>query len=159
MSSTRIAFLALALLAVLFAVGVGAGACSGDEGSSKSEGSLVERLGSLFVSPQPLPLGDIDSSCFAGGVLRVAPGGPCAARIAESDTAVRELRLRLLQGGEVQVELAPRGEGGVRVKSKLNASAKELDLQVFRGGADLSLRFVSAPPGGGALCTVGVARD
>ncbi len=147
MNSSRVVILVLALIALLFAFGVGAGALRSDD-RGDIESGFVDWFTGLFEVRHPLHASDLVAPGFQAGAFALRPGLPVLAQVKQSDKAVREFALILVGGGEVEVEFAPKGDRGARVKSKLSANSPKLELQVFQQGATLTLRARTAGAGG-----------
>jgi hypothetical protein len=137
-------FVILALLLLLFAVGVGLGARGEKDGPvDPADHPLLEKLGGLLGARAAVDLATLDTSCRAGDLLAVAEGGACAAGIPAADTKVRTLKLGLTEGSRAELRFTPRGGASLQVDKPLGPD-EELSLSIPAEGGDLLLTCLEA---------------
>jgi hypothetical protein len=140
----KIFLIILALLLVLFVVGIALGARDDDGGPVDPQD--FGWLDSLTRPFRPVvETWAFQGSCLADRTAALSAIAPCQIDIAGAAAEVRTLELVLEQGSEAVVQFVPRG-GGLDINSKLH-SDRSVRLSVPRDGAALSL-----------LCTVGECR-
>jgi hypothetical protein len=125
----------LALIVVLFAVGIGAGV-RGDDGSARDagEGSLLDRLGAVAGEAADVELSDMAADCpdldARPPVLTFS--GSCELTVARSDQRIRLVRLL---SNQALVVTAPAPEGDVDdIESDVDPG-KEVRIAVGANGA------------------------
>jgi hypothetical protein len=132
----KIFLVLLALLLVLFAVGIGLGAR--DDSGRKADPVEFGWLDSLTRPFRPtVETGALRGSCLSGRTATIGSTGPCEIEIEPADEEVRTLELVLERGGEVKVDFAPEA-GGLDIHAKLH-SDRSVRLSVPRDGAELTL--------------------
>jgi hypothetical protein len=134
------AFLALlALLLVLFAVGIGLGAR--DDGGRKADPAEHGWLDALTRPFRPgVEAGAVRGPCLAGRLAAFESMAPCTLEIAPADEEVRTLELSLERGSSVEIDYEP--EGGLDVEARLRPG-RTMTLSVPREGASLTLACAS----------------
>lgn len=129
-------FVLLALLLVLFAVGIGLGAR--DDGGRRADPSEHGWLDALTRPFRPgVEAGDLRGPCLAGRLADFESMAPCTIEIAAADEEVRTLELSLERGSAVEVGYEPEG-GGLDVEARLRPG-RPMTLSVPREGAGLTL--------------------
>jgi hypothetical protein len=132
----KIFLVLLALLLVLFVVGIGLGAR--DDSGRRADPADFGWLDSLTRPFRPkVEDGALQGPCLSGRSAVIGSNAPCGIGIAPADEQVRTLELSLAQGSEVQVDFTPHG-GGLDIHAKLHAD-REVRLSVPRDGAELTL--------------------
>lgn len=156
MNGTKLFIVLLVIVAMLFAVGVGAGVTQGS--GAKVDGA-IGRLQPLLEGALKslLPLEDLQvapgspAACLQGRVMLVAAGGSCSfmIRAAEGFLAppVRTLKLHLAVGSAADVRLGQQDAMTAKVSLTAGAATKELD--VFKNGGALSITCLAL---GGNAC-------
>ena len=140
----KIFLILLALLLVLFALGIGLGAR--DDSGRRADPADFGWLDSLTRPFRPtVETEALRGSCLSGRTATIGTMGPCEIEIEPADEEVRTLELVLERGGEVEVDFAPE-EGGLDIESKLH-SDRPVRLSVPRDGAALSLACPSSSEG------------
>lgn len=129
-------FLILALLLLLFAVGIGLGAR--DDSGRKTDPADFGWLDSLTRPFRPTVGAEaLLGPCLSGRSAILDPAAPCTIVIAPADKEVRTLELSLEHGGEVKVVFEP-ASGGLDVHATLRPG-RDMTLSVPRDGAGLAL--------------------
>lgn len=133
-------FVLLALLLVLFAVGIGLGAR--DDGGRKADPSEHGWLDALTRPFRPgVEAEALRGPCLAGRLAAFDSLAPCTIGIAAVDEEVRTLELSLERGSKVEVDYEPEG-GGWDVEATLRPG-RSVTLSVPREGAALTLACAS----------------
>ena len=137
MNLTKIAVVGLVLLAVLFFSGIGVGRLLKPNWNplDAARSALEERL------IRPLDPAAISANCMQGRRFQVT--SLCVAPIPPSSDPVRRVRLRLVQGASAEVRLTARlddtGDQTVTAKETLDATTREVALDVYKDGGALTL--------------------
>jgi hypothetical protein len=140
----KVFLLILALLLVLFVVGIGLGA-RGDRGEPVDPADFGW-LDSLTRPFRPAVEDEaLQGPCLSGRIAVLGAAGPCAIGIAPADEEVRTLELSLEQGTQVEVDFEPEG-GGLDLRAKLRPD-REVKLSVPEGGAALNLTCTGSSDG------------
>jgi hypothetical protein len=142
-NAQRWALLTVVAVVLLFAAAVALGGGERSVGAVRS--GLTDALAAMWPAPPSLPPQDVVANGFAAGTFQLVAGLPTVAQVRASDHSVRLAQLRLLSGGPVQVELRPKGERGLTVRSRLTGDAPQVELQVFAAGAVLQLVAAGGP--------------
>jgi hypothetical protein len=136
----KIFLVLLALLLVLFAVGIGLGAR--DDSGRKADPSEHGWLDSLTRPFRPTVEAEaLRGSCLSGRSAAFGSMAPCEIEVAPADEEVRTLQLSLEQGSQVEVDFEPEG-GGLDIHAKLRPG-RDMTLSVPREGAELDLACAS----------------
>lgn len=126
----------LALLLVLFAVGIGLGAR--DDSGRRADPADFGWLDSLTRPFRAkVETGALQSSCLFDRSAALGPAKPCEIAVAPATKEVRTLALSLEQGQEVAVDFQP-VSGSLPVHAKLRPG-REVKLSVPKGGGALTL--------------------
>lgn len=139
MGSPKGMLVLLAMIAILFGVGLWLGA-GRDQGGDRGpeEFALARGISRIFLKKSKLDSGDLGGPCYANGIFTLAGAVPCRVTVAASKTHLRTLPLRLDAGAKVTLVFAPNDEQALPVKISLRAG-KNQTLQVPSGGGALTL--------------------
>lgn len=136
----------LVLLLIAFAVVLTWGVARDDREQRTSEWTAVFG-GVAESSPVTASRFARNPSCLPGREIRVATA--CALRLEEAEAyRPQELKLRLVEGGELRVELRTGGKAGLLTSLTLEAGRKPVAFPIPREGADLRLACTGPPPAG-----------
>lgn len=136
----KVFLLILALLLVLFAVGIGLGAR--DDSGRKADPAEHGWLDSLTRPFRPtVETEALQGSCLSGRSAVFGRMAPCEIEIAPADEEVRTLQLSLEQGSKVEIDFEPQA-GGLDIHASLRPG-RDMTLSVPREGAELDLACAS----------------
>ncbi len=137
-------FILLAVLIVLFAVGLTLGTRKTDTPNLSPD--WIKSLGKLLVPHQPLRAADIQfaqppdcETALLLGKIQLAEGSSCLWFIESSRAPVRTQPFQLIQGAQARVRLEPVGKDQLTVNQTLDREKPDLELQIFKEGATLEL--------------------
>lgn len=141
-NAPKIIIVVLVVVVVLFVVGVGVGAGGGI--SSISVDSVISSLGGLFPAAA-VSVDDITaapSGCFDRNLQRIIipGGGECALEFAESSANVRSLKLQIVPGAVVHLEMivSPAQDQEMTIATNLpNNGDRQISLTLFPSGGSL----------------------
>jgi hypothetical protein len=159
-SAPKVAVLVLVLLAVLFAIGLGAGLFRGDGGppSDPADTPLAKALGGWVGPPPAVAAAEWQKHPPVGGAFLVPAVGECVAEVASSDARSRQFVLVTSGPCEVKVTWEPTPDpnrpswmpdDAIRVSVTLRPSGKppdkprEVKFQVPAKGGKLTLTLVN----------------
>jgi len=145
MNAQRMVFLVLAVLALLFFCGIGAGALRGGNGSADLQPSWVQGLGHLLPGPPHLTAADLTplSACFRNGRFTMAPAGTCQVQVnADTGHDLRRLDLAFQQGDRVTVTLETPGR--FTQTQDFPPPGDDQHLDAPKDGGTLTMRCLSA---------------
>jgi hypothetical protein len=130
------------LVVVLFVAGLATGWIGGGGSGAPDKNPLVTALGRLLspIARQVEP-GELSGLCpgLDDGRIRVT-SMPCTLRVRRSNDTLRRLPLRLeTKGVSVVVSVTHRGDRSYQERHTLDEKDNELDLNVYKGGADVAL--------------------
>jgi len=145
-STQKLAFALLIVVALVFALGVGLGANRKGPGGRPWWATFAQ---DWFVREKPLAPRDVNGECVEGGgrtiVLRA--GASCMVTIARHEGAlIRNMTLELSDGVKVKGMLKPRGKDAGPVSITLQLRARTLKLPIVQDGAALDLQCVAPNP-------------
>lgn len=111
MSGAKLFIAALALLVVIFAIGVGFGARNSRQQLVSTKGGWPETIKNLLIGDQQLLLAEFTpapgsaSSCLQENMLVVPQLQPCSFLIRPTDDPIRTLKLHLVAGASAEMVL------------------------------------------------------
>jgi hypothetical protein len=164
MTGPRIFIVVLILIAILFVVGIAAGATRKDDNkvsSSDLNASWLEGLQARLAQPQPLTAQDIGvaapTSCLQKEQLIVAPNQRCRFLIQRSSSPnARRLALRLVEGASVALRLEQKNAVTLEKNLPPSDSAKDKDWDVYQEGGILSVTCTDS--GKAAACRLALGK-
>lgn len=151
--NTKVLVALLAILAVLFVVGIGAGAGQDDGQAADLNPGFAEALGDLLVREQRLEADDVvaasPSACrqqLQQGVFQIPTGVVCTLVIGDSSAAVRTLPLDLRQGVTAVAVLQPAAgsDSSFTIRHTLQGNERQAEIQVFQEGGTLLVACVNS---------------
>ncbi len=161
-NAPKILIVVLVVIAVIFFVGIGVGASGGISGFSID--SLTSQFSSLLPAPA-LSLSDISdsSNCLNTGLQRIVVPvlGSCEFSVAQSDSTLRALKLKIAAGETVQIHqtsapVKDHPDNKLDVTTSLPKDGKdEITLNFFGAGGDLTISGCSA---GGNPCQIDIVQ-
>ena len=99
-----------------------------------------------LVTERDLGPDDVGSrSCAGSPDVEIAPGSSCALGVPKRFRTVRRVRLRLVSGGSLRVDVDPYDDRELTTTGTVGAGATT-DLTVSSGGADLTLTCDGGEP-------------
>jgi hypothetical protein len=141
----KVALVLLVLLAVLFAVGVAVGAGRGGPAGKPRWATTVQ---DWFVRERPLLARELRGPCVNDGAISWVMGTPCTVQIARrKGVHIRHLKLKLVDGAKVQVQLAPKSDDMRPMSLGLRSEVrKPPTLPILEDGATITLLCVLGNP-------------
>jgi hypothetical protein len=147
----KVFIVAVVILVILFVVGAGCGITQKSDKDSKSSNyeGFVETL--QFNKPQAVGDGDFIKSsitptaCYLNREFTIAKGGSCTVRVKDSNSNIRQLRVKLTQGTTLELASLPNNTrrnlpGKLEISLSFNPNAKNArNLDFYEEGGTLTL--------------------
>ena len=135
MDAKKVTIIVLVLIAVVFTLILLVGWGGRNESAGLKSSSSIDFLKGLFIKERSVRSAELDPP-----ELITTSSAEFKIKSAE-DVRVRGMKLEMIQGLEMELELVPNGDYGLPVSLKLRSSLRTTPkLQVFQDGATLKVK-------------------